>query len=152
MNLTTAILVAEEGNGGASGIQGLPAPFFWVRMKRETRRSFLGRRRGGAVAVAAANGVGGDELRSGREGEREQRRGWGRESERGGSRGVAWQRWRCLGVEDAGRQGGGGRGACRRAAATRSAYWHEEEGDREPGGGGLGQLAGLPAGPARWAA
>ena len=74
MNLTTAILVAEEGNGGASGIQGLPAPFVWVRMKRETRRRFLERRQGGAVAVAAANGVGGDELRSGREGERAEER------------------------------------------------------------------------------
>ena len=73
-NLRRRSSVAEEGNGGASGIQGLPAPFVWMRMKRATRRSFLGRRRGGAVAVAAANGVGGDELRSGREGERAEER------------------------------------------------------------------------------
>ena len=42
---------------------------------------------------------------------------------------------------DAGRQGGGGRGACRRAAATHSAYWPGEEGDRELGG------VGRPLGP-----
>ena len=57
--------MAEEGNGGASGIQGLPAPFVWVRMKRETRRSFPEHLRGVGwpVGVAMASG-GNDDSRS----------------------------------------------------------------------------------------
>ena len=80
------------------------------------------RRGSEGVAVAAANGVGGDELRSGRE--REQRRGWGRESERRvpeGVRGVVQTR-RGSGVKQEVAR------ACQRAATTRPpAYWQEVE-------------------------
>ena len=71
--------------------------------------------------------------------EKEQRRRWGRGSEREGSRGWRGAAGDAQGEEEAARQGGG----VASSAASRcpsSAYWHEEEGDRE-GGGGLGQPA-----------
>ena len=46
------------------------------------------------------------------------------------SQGVRGDAGEIQGDGDAGRQGGGGRGACRRAASTRSAYWPGEEDDK----------------------
>ena len=77
--------MAEEGENVGGGIPGL----FWshetTRRMREDRQSSGIRRGSEGVAVAAANGVGGDELRSGGEGERAEERNEG-ESE-GRSRG-----------------------------------------------------------------
>ena len=119
--------MAEEGNGGASGIQGLPAPFVWVRMKRETRRSFPERLRGVGwpVGVAMASGGDGDS------------RSWGEAEERGG----------CVALRETSRGGGGshagrrwpGRVAARAGRVPVLLAGRKTTG--EGGGGGLG-LAG----------
>jgi hypothetical protein len=66
----------------------------------------------------------------GRAMERDRGEGEGRERVRE-SQGVRGDAGEIQGDGDAGRQGGGGRGACRRAASTRSAYWPGEEDDRK---------------------
>ena len=124
--------MADEGNGGACDVQGLPASDGSVRRKRGMRRSPWACRRGEAVAVAAANGVGGDGRACERETEEGMRRGRVREGV-----GAAW---RHPGTgsgrrESLQREGGGGQSRVEvaRAVASRcpsSAYWHEEEGDR----------------------
>lgn len=71
------------------------------------------------MAAAMANGGdGGSQWREQRRGGDAERKIATGDSESGP--GGVWRRWRCLGVGDAGRQGGGGRGTCRRAAATRA--------------------------------
>ena len=54
------------------------------------------------------------------------------------------------GDEGAARQAAAGVARRGAVAVFSSAFWQEEE--DAPALGGLGQLAGLPAGPARWAA
>ena len=54
------------------------------------------------------------------------------------------------GKEGAARQAAAGVARRGAVAVFSSAFWQEEE--DAPALGGLGQLAGLPAGPARWAA
>ena len=66
----------------------------------------------------------------GRAMERDRGEGEGRERVRE-SQGVRGDAGEIQGDGDAGRQGGGGRGACRRATSTRSAYWPGEEDDRK---------------------
>ena len=78
--------MADEGNGGACDVQGLPASDGSVRRKRGTRRSPWACQRGEAVAVAAANGVGGDGRACERETEEGMRRGRVREGV-----GAAWR-------------------------------------------------------------
>ena len=53
------------------------------------------------------------------------------EGEVRGGRGGAWHHRSVQAEEEAGRQGGGGRGAWPRAPGACSSYWREEEGDRE---------------------
>ena len=92
-----------------------------------------------AAGMLVAAVVHGGVLRHGRgiAMERDRGEGEGRERVRE-SQGVRGDAGEIQGDGDAGRQGGGGRGACRRAASTRSAYWPGEEDDRG-GGRGLGQ-------------
>ena len=69
---------------------------------------------------------------------------------RGGSRGVRGSVGDVQGDEGAARQAAAGVARRGAVAVFSSAFWQEEE--DAPALGGLGQLAGLPAGPARWAA
>ena len=78
--------VADEGNGGACDVQGLPASDGSVRRKRGTRRSPWACQRGEVVAAATANGVGGDGRACERETEEGMRRGRVREGV-----GAAWR-------------------------------------------------------------
>ena len=73
----------------------------------------------------------------GRAMERDRGEGGGRERVRE-SQGVRGDAGEIQGDGDAGRQGGGGRGACRRAAATRSSSW---QGGRRQGRGQVGWAA-----------
>ena len=90
------------------------------------------------MAVAAANGVGGDGRPCERETEEGMRRGRVREGV-----GAAWHHpgtgsGRRTSLQ---REAGGGQSRVEvaRAPCPSSAYWHKEEGDREGSGGGLGR-------------
>ena len=134
--------MADEGNGGACDVQGLPASDGSVRRKRGTRRSPWACRRGEAVAVAAANGVGGDELRSVvcAGGKQRRERGPGEEREGWTAPGGCVASPRMDRLEGGGLQREAGGGRRRRAPRLASA--------RPPGRGGRGQGRRRWAGPA----
>ena len=140
-NQAAGIAGTEVGEDVRDGDAVLPRLLGSAWTKRTTMRSFLVRRRSVGCTVAAVNGVGGDELRSGCTGER---------AEEGEEHGESERRSRRLrGVHSDVREAvsrqevAAACGCARRACAL--AYWREEEGDRRAPRG-LGRRLGRQVG------